>query len=222
MNRVILLIDTGKAVVKETAKWFLDQGDTVYIGGKTASDWAYQGMNTLEFDPMCPKSLAAAVKVLEVSCGKLDILVLGTYACSHDPEIGLGEHNYEQMLDTMMVNVYGNLKVIEGFEPLLRLGMRRIAGITDIESSNAYCTGADDLGYQSAAAAFNMMGKVTFNRLRPEGFTFRWYCDDGKAGGMCAAEYIVFGLCYDPKEPYTHSAENSLNLRDAYLREIPW
>lgn len=39
---------------------------------------------------------------------------------------------------------------------------------------------------------------------------------------MCAAEYIVSGLCYDEKEPYIHSDENRLVLRDAYLREISW
>ncbi len=222
MDRIILLTDTGKAVVKETANYFVGKGDTVYIGAKETPDWLCDGMKALLFDPLCPESLSAAVESLQSDCGKLDILVLGTYLTAQDAPVGEGEHDYEQMLDTVMVNVYGNVQVIAAFEPLLRLGMKRIAGITDIESSNAYCTGMEDLGYQSSAAAFNMMGKVTFNRLRPDGFTFRWYCDDGKEGGMPAGEYIDFGLCYDPTEPYTHSAENYLNMRDAYLREIPW
>ncbi len=221
MDQIILLMDTQKPVVKETAAWFLSHRDTVCIGAKQKPDWIKEGMHFLPIDPFCPESLAAAVQELEVSFGKLDILILGTYA-SQDAAVGEGEHDYEQMLDTMMENVYGNLQLIQAFEPLLRLGRKRIAGITDIESSNAYCNGFEDLGYASAAAAFNMMGKITFNRLRPDGFTFRWYSDDGKEGGMCAAEYIDFGLCYDPKEPYTHSLENYLHLRDAYLREISW
>ena len=92
----------------------------------------------------------------------------------------------------------------------------------EMESSNSWSTGRADLAYHASLAGLNMMGKILFNRLRPEGFTFRWYCDDGAPGGMCAAEYIVSGLCYDEKEPYIHSDENRLVLRDAYLREISW
>ena len=67
-----------------------------------------------------------------------------------------------------------------------------------------------------------MMGKLYFNRLRPEGFTFRWYCAEEGSGGMSAGEYLLSGLCYDEKEPYIHSDENRLVMRDAYLREVAW
>ena len=128
----------------------------------------------------------------------------------------------DQMLDVMMENVYGNLQTVKAFEPLLKCGMKRIAGIVDIESSNNYAVQADDMAYHASAAAFNMMGKGLCNHLRPDGFTFRWYCEDEKQVGICAAEYIAAALCYDEKEPYTHSDENRLVLRNALLREIPW
>ena len=77
--------------------------------------------------------------------------------------------------------------------------MKRIAAITEIESSNSWSTGKTDLAYHASLAGLNMMGKFLFNHLRPEGFTFRWYCDDGAPGGMCAADYITSGLCYDER-----------------------
>lgn len=58
--------------------------------------------------------------------------------------------------------------------------------------------------------------------LRPEGFTFRWYCAEEHSGGMTAGEYLLSGLCYDAREPYLHSDENRFVMRDACLREIAW
>ena len=136
-------------------------------------------------------------------------------------EIGAG-HDSAVLVDAMMRNVYGSRSTAEAFLPLLRRGMKRIAAITEIESSNSWSTGKTDLAYHASLAGLNMMGKILFNHLRPEGFTFRWYCDDGAPGGMCAADYITSGLCYDEKEPYIHSDENRLVLRDAWLREISW
>lgn len=220
MKRIVLLIDTGKRSAVEAAGWFVAHGDIVYFGG-TERIACPEGADRLLFDPLSPESLKSAVGVLEEKHGKLDILILGTAEDAGDGEIGTG-HDDEKMLDTLMGNTYANLQIAEAFEPLLRKGMKRIAAITDIESSNTYSSGKENIGYHASAAAFNMMGKVLYNHLRPDGFTFRWYCDDGIDGGMCAAEYIASALCYDPKEPYIHSDENRMVLRDAYLREISW
>lgn len=220
MERIVLLRATPKAVTAETAQWFVEHGDTVYLGGTALSEYP-DGVLPLEFDPFAPQSLEKAAKQLEDRHGRLDILILGTIGDAGDGEIGSG-HSDEMMLDTLMNDTYGNLQIAEAFEPLLKNGLKRIAGITDVESSNTNCTGAANIGASAAAAAFNMMGRILYNHLRPEGFTFRWYCDDGKTGGMCAGEYIASALCYDPKEPYTHSDENRMVLRDAYLRELSW
>ena len=36
MNRIVLLMETGRAATKEAAKWFAEHGDVVYIGVKAA------------------------------------------------------------------------------------------------------------------------------------------------------------------------------------------
>ena len=221
MNRIVLLMETGRAATLEAASWFAAHGDCVYLGARTMPEQIPDGVQGLVFDPLCAECLEEAVKTVEAESGRLDIFVAGAPSHPKDGEIGTG-HDDAEMLDTLMRNVYGSRIVIEAFLPLLRRGMKRIAAITEIESSNSWSTGRDDLAYHTSLAGLNMMGKILFNHLRPEGFTFRWYCDDGVPGGMCAGDYITSGLCYDEKEPYIHSDENRLTMRDAYLREISW
>ena len=221
MNKIVLLMETGRPAVREAASWFAAHGDKVYLGVPAVPQLRDENAEYLVFDPLGPESLAAAVKTVEAADGRLDIFVAGAAAHPQDGEIGAG-HDSGVLVEAMMRNVYGNRAAAEAFLPLLRRGMKRAAAITEMESSNSWSTGRADLAYHASLAGLNMMGKILFNRLRPEGFTFRWYCDDGAPGGMCAAEYIVSGLCYDEKEPYIHSDENRLVLRDAYLREISW
>ena len=221
MNRIVVLMETGRAVTLETAKWFAAHGDRVYLGMRALPEQAPEGIRCLVFDPLCAESLKTAVETVETEAGKLDIFVTGAPSHPKDGEIGTG-HDDAEMLDTLMRNVYGSRAAIEAFLPLLRRGMKRIAAITEMESSNSWSTGRDDLAYYASLAGLNMMGKILFNQLRPEGFTFRWYCESGAEGGMCAGDYIASALCYDAKEPYIHSDENRLTMRDAYLREISW
>ena len=221
MNRIVLLMETGRPAVKEAAAWFAAHGDKVYIGVQEMMPQRLEQAEYLVFDPLVPESLAAAAETVEQADGRLDILVVGAACHPQDGEIGAG-HDSAVLVDAMMRNVYGSRSTAEAFLPLLRRGMKRIAAITEIESSNSWSTGKTDLAYHASLAGLNMMGKILFNHLRPEGFTFRWYCDAGAPGGMCAADYITSGLCYDEKEPYIHSDENRLVLRDAWLREISW
>lgn len=221
MNRVVFLMDTGRAATLEAAAWFIAHGDRVYLGVRTLPEIKTEGIEYLILNPLDEEGLQQTVKTVEEQCGRLDILVIGAGLHPKDGEIGTG-HDYDQMADTIAQNVYGCNRTVEAFLPLLQQGMKRIASITEIESSNSWSTGKEDLAYHASLASINMLGKILFNKLRPEGFTFRWYCDDGVPGGMCAADYMTAGLCYDPKEPYIHSDENRLVLRDAYLREISW
>ena len=85
-----------------------------------------------------------------------------------DGEIGAG-HDSAVLVDAMMRNVYGSRSTAEAFLPLLRRGMKRIAAITEIESSNSWSTAKTDLAYHASLAGLNMMGKILFNHLRPEG-----------------------------------------------------
>ncbi|MBQ2667736.1 MAG: SDR family NAD(P)-dependent oxidoreductase [Clostridia bacterium] len=221
MNRIVLFMETGRPATMNAAAWFAAQGDRVYLAGKTQPEVMPDGVRFLPMDPMNEQSLADAVQTVEAADGKLDIFVLGAGCHPKDGVVGT-DHDADALADTMVQNICGSRQALEAFLPLLRKGMKRVAHITEQESSNTWSCGTEDLAYWSSMAAMNMMGKMMFNLLRPEGFTFRWYCDDELPGGMCAAAYIASNLCYDPKEPYTHSDENRFFMRNKWLQEIPW
>ncbi len=215
MNRTVLLLHAGPAS-EAAARWFAARDDRVYY----AAEAAPEGAHSLPADPCDAASLSAAAEKIEREAGKLDILVLGISPTEDGP--AGAPRDYDAMLQTMTDNLYGCRAWMEACLPLLEKGMKRIAAITTAESSNSWSTGSADLTHSASLAALNMLGKIYFNRLRHQGYTFRWYCHSDSPGGMCAAEYISSALCYDEKQPYIHSDENRFTLRDAYLREISW
>ena len=215
MNNIVLILRAGPES-EAAARWFAAHGDRVYLTGDTAP----AGVQPLPLNPCDEASLSTAVKTIERQEGRMDILVLGISPTTDGP-VG-APHDYDAMLQTMTDSLYGCRALVEACLPLLEKGKKRIAAITNMESSNSWSTGENDLAYGASLAALNMLGKIFFNRLRPQGYTFRWYCQSELPGGMCAAEYISSALCYDEKQPYIHSDENRFTLRDAYLREISW
>lgn len=219
MNRIVFILDTGLPVIYETVKRFVDWQDSVLLAVTKLPVKRTTGVEYVLLDGA--DDIERIADDIARRYGRLDILILGTAERISDGVIGSG-HDYERFTDVLTENVMLCRSMIEAFQPLLEKGMKRIAGITEKESSNGWSEGCADLAYSASLAAVNMLGRMMFNRLRPSGFTFRWFCDAGVPGGMSAAEYIISALCFDPKEPYTHSDENRFVLRDAYLREISW
>lgn len=206
MSIVVLCVDKGNSHLSETA---------AYLQAHDCRIYPLQDVNTTATENM--------LREIEEKEGKLDLLLLG--ANNQLPTDGSIEDGHDdiQLLSVLDEQIYDIQNAVDAALPLLRKSdMKRIGMITDARSSVSYCRDDRDYGQHMVLAGLNMMGKIYFNLLRPEGFTFRWYCADDKAGGMSAGEYLLTGLCYDPKEPYIHSDENRLVMRDRYLREIPW
>lgn len=198
MSRVVLCVENGNAFLEETKKYLASHDCKVY-------------------------TLPEGKERLEEMPGEIDILLLAVSGqLPGDRAIGEG-HDCEKLLEIVSGQISGLNEVIEAALPLLRKGkLKRIGLITDKASSVSGCKDERNYAQHMAWAGINMMGKLYFNRLRPEGFTFRWYCAEEGSGGMSAGEYLLSGLCYDEKEPYIHSDENRLVMRDAYLREVAW
>lgn len=204
MTKIVWCMDHWSPCMKEAKAYLAAHGCRVYPLPEDAS------------------KRAALRREIEQKEGRVDLLLLGVD--ERVPGDGpLGAHDYEALLEAVSRQINQAQAAIEDALPLLRRGtLKRIGMITRRESSVSYCRDDCDYARHMAWAGLNMAGKIYFNRLRPEGFTFRWYCGEENAGGMCAGEYLLSGLCYDPKEPYCHSDENRFVMRDSYLREIPW
>jgi len=169
------------------------------------------------------KNIYDLLNQIEQKEGHLDLLVLNTPTCFGDTE-SLSPDDTERLLKLLDEQIFGIQRLIEASIPLMQKGeLKRIGMITGTSSSIRLCQDTENFGEHMTLAGINMVGKLYFNRLRPEGFTFRWFCNNPELkGGIKAGEYLLMNFCFDPKEPYIHSDENRFVMRDGYLQEISW
>ena len=154
----------------------------------------------------------------------LDLLVININATFDDPKASiLDAIDFEAIKKAYDYNTLGVIRVINAFLPLLEEGKgKRIAVITNRESSNNAANGYTAYGDHVAHAPLNMAMNQLFNGFRPEGYTFRMYVRSSQDGyDPFAAEYILRNRSNEP-ESYKHSDENRLVLRDSMNLEIPW
>lgn len=227
MGQTILVAGVEHRDAREAALGFLNRGFRVY--GIVTSGDSRQAEVLSERYPELTTTYVNSVEDM-ANLGKwlqdqeecLDILVLRSgFLWSKDGDVKK-EHNYADISQIYDYNVQGTREIIEAMLPLLRKGeKKRIALVTSEDSSIGETQDIDNFAYHMSIGAINMMMKIYFNRLRPDGFSFRCYAS-GRTGGLGAAEYIEQNLCYDEKEPYIHSEENRFVMRDSHLREIAW
>ena len=204
MSKIVLCADNGNSYFEETKEYLSLHDCKVY------TLYEKQDINML-------------LKEIDQKEEKIDLLLLG--ADEHMPQdvTIAGKHDCEQLLEILGTQINRTQEVIDAAIPLLRKSdLKRIGMITKKDSSISNCRADHNFGQHMAWAGLNMIGKLYFNLLRPEGFTFRWYCAEKNSGGMSAGEYLLSNLCFDAGEPYIHSDENRLVMRDAYLREVAW
>jgi hypothetical protein len=133
------------------------------------------------------------------------------------------EIDYGALLEAYQYNCLGALYAVNAFMPLLEKGgLKRICVVTTKAASNNACGEAADIYTHISRAPLNMAMTQLFNRLRPEGYTFRLYCKDTDNGNDAwAVDYFTRSRSYEP-EDLKHSDEERLVMRDAYAREVPW
>lgn len=205
MNNIVLCIDNGNSYLRETKDYLISHGCKVYMTAGEKTD------------------ICTSLSQIEKDDGRIDLLLFGADEQIPQDETIDGEHDWEAIFTCLCEQINRTKNAIEAALPLMRRGdLKRIGMITKKESSISYCRDDRNFGQHMIGAGLNMIGKLYFNQLRPEGFTFRWYCAEENAGGMCAGKYFLSRLCYDSNEPYIHSDENRLVMRDSHLREIPW
>ena len=206
MNEIVLIAGIKYKEAADTAEFFRTQGDIVYT-----------------LDHADEKAgLEAVLQELKKE-GKLDYLIIQAEERSQNMKpIGLGELDYTDIVKTYDTNVGATFELIEIMLPLLRAGKKRIGLITSASTSIRCVTETEDFGYAMSQASLHMMWKQYFNKLRPEGFTFRCFSPNKDGSGISAGKYMQMDFCYDPNEPYTHSEENFIVMMDGLFREIPW
>ena len=132
----------------------------------------------------------------------------------------------EAALRSFRANVTEPLALLEQVLPRMT-GKRRICFLTTRGASVNWSAETTGYGRNMAKAALHQILTVTKNGLREEGYTFRLF--DPMTGEIppekaAASAYVYFtrGRFDDGPDNPSRDDENSLVIRDALGREIPW
>lgn len=204
MKEIVLIAGTQFREAAETADWFKQQGAVVYEISSVADTAAK----------------AQALKTIQGE-GKLDYLVIQATARGENVQ-PLGQLDYSDLSRVFNQSINGAHELIEAALPYLREGKKRLGLITSAATSTREPEETKDFAFAMTQAGLHMLWKLYFNKLRPEGFTFRVFCPTEDGSGLCAGKYMQMDFCYDAREEYIHSEENRIVMRDGLLREISW
>lgn len=204
MKEIVLIAGTCFPEAAGAAAWFRQQGAVVY-----------------EMNAAADKAqLAAALEAIEKE-GRLDYLVVQATHGGENVQ-ALGMLDYQDLSRVFDRGVNSTHALVEAMLPFLRQGKKRLGLITSAATSTREPKETKDFAFAMTQAGLHMLWKLYFNKLRPEGFTFRVFCPTKDGSGLCAGQYMQMDFCYDAREEYIHSEENRIVMRDGQMREISW
>jgi NAD(P)-dependent dehydrogenase (short-subunit alcohol dehydrogenase family) len=219
----------------------LQRGYRVFAG-QYMPDWpeldgltsAYpERLHIVSLDVGDTESCYAAAATVGEMADTLDVLINNAGITGGRGEIGEGL-DYEAMQRAYNVNALGAIRVLEAFLPLTRggpsgAGLRRLCFVSSEAGSIANSYRTNGFGYYMSKAAVNMAVKITFNRLRPKGYTFRLYHPGWVRGYMSGTKGTRADLEPDVAAEYAlpfflndRDDEDRLVLIDNLGREWPF
>ncbi|MBQ8312025.1 MAG: SDR family oxidoreductase [Clostridia bacterium] len=203
MKEIVLIAGIQFKEAAGAAAWFRQQGATVY-----------------ELPSADGAERAEVLAAIEAE-GKLDYLIVQATHRGENVQ-PLGQVDYQDMAQVFDKGVNGVHALVEVALPLLRKGKKRLGLITSAATSTREPKETKDFAFAMTQAGLHMLWKLYFNKLRPEGFTFRVFCPEEDGSGIPAGQYMHMDFCYDAREEYIHNEENRIVMRDGHMREISW
>lgn len=198
-----------------------------------------QDLHVVPLDVSSAESVKSAAMRVSSIVDHVDMLINNAGIISQRNELDIREQlDYDDMHRLLDVNAFGPIRMVEAFLPLMDKGMlKRLCFVSSEAGSIGACTRKNWYGYCMSKAALNMGVKITFNRLRPEGYTFRlyhpgWmrtYMSGGKnyeadmepeEAAVYALQYFLSGTPYSERDIPVD--ENELALVDYRLNRWPW
>ena len=218
MKGTVLISNLDMNFAGKLAAVFIREGFRVFAMG----DRAVEGVTLL------PDKPAEAAAVLKNQAGKLDFLL--DTADVQDPG---DRNNIREGINRKVVeriyrkNVLNSMALLEAFLPLLEEGeAKRLFYLTRAGASINETRSVSSYGYNMTKMALHQFLHMTYNKLRPKGYTFRVFDPmDTEIPAELAAEsafnYITRRRGTENDDP-TRDDENNLFFRDAQGRQHSW
>ena len=136
-----------------------------------------EALHIVPLDVGSTESVRAAAQAVAAQTDHIDLLINNAGVASKTSRRDIHEaQDYDEMHRLYNVNSLGPLRVVEAFLPLLdQSTFKRLCFVSSEASSIERSKRTSWFGYCMSKAALNMAVKNLFNRLRPEGYTFRLY-----------------------------------------------
>jgi NAD(P)-dependent dehydrogenase (short-subunit alcohol dehydrogenase family) len=183
MKRTVLVTGADRGLGFALCVGLLDRGWHVFAG-QYMPEWPEltelsarypTSLHVVPLDVSEIESVQAAAQAVAGETDHIDLLI-------NNAGIGAGRGglreglNWEAMRRAYDVNALGPLRVVDAFLPLMDQGeMKRLCFVSSEAGSIARSRRQAGFGYCMTKSALNMAVKIAFNRLRPEGYTFRLY-----------------------------------------------
>jgi NAD(P)-dependent dehydrogenase (short-subunit alcohol dehydrogenase family) len=180
MSRKILVTGADTGLGLSLVKRFLRGGYDVFagiyrspVGLNALSQDHGDSLSLIRLDVAKMDSVRAAARQINEQTGALDIIInnAGIHLKNSQlslEEIDLGDHQLQQTMD---VNAFGPLRVVQQFLSLLENGEGKlILNISSEAGSIADCQRDRQFAYCMSKAALNMQSKILQNYLMPRGF----------------------------------------------------
>ena len=187
-------------------------------------------LSCVPLDVSSEDSAHAAAKTVGGLTEHLDLLINNAGVTSPTTQHGIREaQNYAEMHRMFDVNALGPIRVVEAFLPLVDRGaLKRLCFVSSEAGSIERSRRQAWYGYCMSKSALNMAIKITFNALRPEGYTFRVYHPGWVRSYMGGQKNANADL--EPEEAAVPALayflsdidEDRLILRDYQGHEWPW
>jgi NAD(P)-dependent dehydrogenase (short-subunit alcohol dehydrogenase family) len=180
MSTNVLVTGADAGLGLSLVKRFLQGGYTVFAGvyrsalNLNALTLEYgDSLALIPLDVADMDSVRAAVRQVKERTGTLDVIINNAGIHLKHSQLPLEQLDFadRQLQQTMDVNTFGPLRVIQQFQPLLEKGdAKLILNISSEAGSIADCRRESQFAYCMSKAALNMQSKILQNYLGPRGF----------------------------------------------------
>jgi NAD(P)-dependent dehydrogenase (short-subunit alcohol dehydrogenase family) len=180
MSRKILVTGADTGLGLSLVKRFLRGGYDVFAGiyrspagVKALSQDHGDSLSLIPLDVSNLESVRAAARQIDEQTGALDIIINNAGIHLKNSQLSLEEIDLgdDQLQQTMDVNAFGPLRVVQQFLSLLENGEGKlILNISSEAGSIADCQRDRQFAYCMSKAALNMQSKILQNYLMPRGF----------------------------------------------------